>query len=182
MTAAPPDGLALRESGQDDGPALAEIYGHHVLTGLASFEEMAPDAAEMARRRAALVDAGWPHLVAERGGRVVGFAYGSPWRPRPAYRWTIEDSVYVAPDALGGGIGRALLSALIDRATAGGWRQMMAVIGDSGNAASIALHARLGFRPVGTLEAVGFKHGRWVDVVLMQRALGPGSAALPESG
>lgn len=186
---APSPGPVIRPTRPDDAPALAAIYGHAVATGLASFEETPPDAAEMARRHAAATAAGFPHLVAEigsesgigsgGGGRVVGFAAAGAYRPRPAYAWSVEDSVYVDPAAQGRGVGRALLAALIERATAGGWRQMVALIGDSGNAASIGLHAALGFRAVGTLEAVGFKHGRWVDVVVMQRALGAGAGDPP---
>jgi phosphinothricin acetyltransferase len=172
---------AVRESSETDIPAIAAIYRHHVLTGLASFEEVAPEVAEIARRRAAIVEAGMPWLVAtDRSGTVLGYAYAGPYRPRPGYRYTAEDSVYVAPGAAGSGVGRALLSALIARCDTLGFRQLVAVIGDSGNAASIGLHRALGFAQVGLLPAVGFKFGRWVDGVLMQRALGPGSASLPD--
>jgi phosphinothricin acetyltransferase len=133
----------------------------------------------MARRHAAVKELGLPYLVAEQEGQVVGYAYATTYRPRAAYRHTIEDSVYVASGMSGRGIGRALLSALIGRCEAGPWRQMLAVIGNSGNAGSIALHSRLGFQPIGTLNSVGFKLGQWVDTVLMQRALGQGSATLP---
>ena len=159
--------------------AIQAVYAHHVLHGLASFEETAPDVAEMARRRAEVVGRGLPHLVAMGGGRVLGYACAGPWRTRPAYRFTLEDSVYVAPDAVGRGVGGLLLATLLRDCEAWGGRQMVAVIGDSGNTASIRLHARAGFREAGTLRAVGFKLGRWVDTVLMQRPLGPGAEALP---
>ncbi|WP_256366625.1 GNAT family N-acetyltransferase [Ancylobacter sp. TS-1] len=169
----------IRDARDDDMPAVQAIYAHHVLTGLASFEEVPPSAAEMTARRAHVLALGLPYLVAEREGTVVGYAYASTYRPRPAYRFTVEDSVYVAPGCGGKGIGGALLGALIARCEAGPWRQMLAVIGDSDNAGSLALHRRLGFRPAGTLAAVGFKFGRWVDSVLMQRPLGPGDDTLP---
>ena len=173
--------VAVRPSRDDDVPAIAAIYGTHVLTGLASFEEAAPDAAELARRRGAVLARGFPYLVAERGGRVVGYAYCSQYRPRPGYRFSVEDSIYVAPGLEGAGIGSLLLPRLIDGATACGARQMIAVIGDSANHASIRLHARFGFRQIGIIEAVGFKLGRWVDSVLMQRPLGDGAATLPDA-
>ena len=178
-TADPGGGVRVRGSTGRDVPAIQAIYAHHVLHGLATFEEVAPDAAEMAARRATLLAAGLPHLVAEVEDRVVGYSYAAPFRPRPAYRYTVEDSVYVAAGCAGRGIGRALLEALIARCAGGPWRQMIAVIGDSGNAASIGLHAAHGFRHVGTFEATGFKLGRWVDTVLMQRPLGPGNSTLP---
>ena len=171
---------AIRDCAEADLPAIQAIYAHHVLNGSASFEEVPPDLAEMARRRAAIVERGLPYLVAEAGGRVLGYAYAGPYHARAAYRFTLEDSVYVAADALGRGVGGLLLAAILERATAAGCRQMLALIGDSGNAASIALHARAGFRHAGTLEAVGFKFGRWVDVTLMQRPLGPGAATDPD--
>ena len=172
---------AIRPSLPGDLAAVRDIYAHHVLHGLASFEEVPPDLAELARRRDDVLARGLPHLVAEAaGGRgVVGFAYAGPYRPRPAYRHTVEDSVYLAPDQAGRGIGRALLGRLIALCEAAGRRQMVAVIGDSGNAPSIGLHAALGFRRVGLLPSVGFKFGRWVDIVIMQRPLGPGDATLP---
>ncbi|HET9068895.1 MAG TPA: GNAT family N-acetyltransferase [Amaricoccus sp.] len=169
-----------RISTEADLPGIARIYGHHVERGLASFEEVPPDAAEMERRRAAILGLGLPHLVAEAGGEIVGFAYAGPYRPRSAYRFTVEDSVYVDAGATGRGVGGLLLAALIRDCEARGARQMLAVIGDSGNLGSIRLHARAGFRHAGTLEAVGFKHGRWVDCVLMQRPLGEGDGTLPE--
>jgi len=152
--------------------AVCAIYAHHVLHGLASFEEEPPSVDAMRARRDAVLGVGLPYLVAEIGGVVAGFGYAAPYRERAAYRFTIEDSIYVGPDSAGRGIGSALLDAVVAHGEAGPWRQMLAVIGDSGNAASIALHARAGFATVGTIRAAGFKFGRAVDVVLMQRALG----------
>ncbi|HET6519787.1 MAG TPA: GNAT family N-acetyltransferase [Geminicoccaceae bacterium] len=170
----------IRPSSDADLPAIRAIYAHHVLYGLASFEEVPPDVAELARRRAEVLARGLPHLVAEGAdGRVLGYAYAGPYRPRPAYRYTVEDSVYVAPDQTGRGVGRALLARLIALCEAAGYRQMLAVIGDSGNAPSIGLHAALGFGWVALLPSVGFKLGRWVDVVVMQRPLGSGGETLP---
>jgi phosphinothricin acetyltransferase len=175
------DQVVIRPATPADLPDIQRIYGHHVMTGLASFEEIAPDLAEMTRRFTTLVEAGFPYLVAELDGRVVGYSYCGPYRPRPAYRYSVENSVYLAPESAGRGIGRLLLSALIERATALGKRQMVAVIGDSANHASIGLHQALGFRRVGVIEGAGFKHGRWVDSVLMQRALGPGLTQPPSA-
>ena len=174
-------GPTIREASTGDVPAIAAIYAHHVLHGRASFEEVPPDATEIARRHGEHVDKGLPYLVAEVDGAVGGYAYASLYRPRSAYRFTCEDSIYVRADLTGRGIGRALLTALIDRCTAMGFRQMVAVIGDSANTGSIGLHAAAGFRPAGVLHAVGFKHGRWVDSVLMQRPLGPGTDGLPQT-
>ncbi|HEX8595787.1 MAG TPA: GNAT family N-acetyltransferase [Pseudomonas sp.] len=171
--------LILRQARDDDMPAVQAIYAHHVLTGLASFELQAPDCEEMRRRRADVVARQLPYLVAELAGEVVGYGYATLYRPRPAYRFTVENSVYVMAGMSGQGIGPALLSRIIDLCVQGGWRQMVAVIGNSENIASIRLHERLGFRRVGVFEAVGFKHGRWVDTVLMQRPLGDGSSTLP---
>jgi len=171
--------VTVRDSAQADMVAIQRIYAHNVLTGLASFEEKPPSLEDMLRRRAAVLAAGLPYLVADVEEAVVGYVYASGYRLRPAYRYTVENSVYVADGMQGLGVGRALLAALIARCEAGPWRQMVAVIGDSGNAASIALHERLGFRMVGRLEAVGFKLGRWVDTVTMQRPLGVGRGALP---
>jgi phosphinothricin acetyltransferase len=170
----------VRPSRAEDVPAVQAIYAHHVLHGLASFEEVPPDVEEMARRREDILSRGLPYLVAESAGEVLGFAYAGPYRARSAYRNTLEDSVYVRADAIGAGIGRALLAALLAETEALGYRQMLAVIGDSGNAGSIGLHARSGFREVGVMRAVGFKFGRWVDVVIMQRSLGPGDAQPPD--
>jgi L-amino acid N-acyltransferase YncA len=169
----------VRPAAEDDIAAIARIYGHHVVHGLASFEETPPTTDEMARRRADIVARGYPYLVAVAGDEVLGYAYCSQYRPRSGYRHSVEDSIYVAPGRGGAGIGSLLLAPLIDAATALGARQMIAVIGDSANQASVRLHARFGFRMAGTLEAVGFKLGRWVDSVLMQRPLGSGSSTLP---
>jgi L-amino acid N-acyltransferase YncA len=171
--------IAIRAVRDADIAQIAAIYAHHVRHGLASFEEVPPDAAEMARRRAEVAARGLPYLVAAQGERIAGYAYAGPYRARPAYRFTLEDSVYVHPDRVGRGIGRRLLPALIAACEAGWHRQMIAVIGDSANAASIGLHAACGFRQAGVLRAVGFKLGRWVDTVLMQRALGDGDRAAP---
>jgi phosphinothricin acetyltransferase len=170
---------SLRPARDADLAAIQAIYAHHVLYGLATFEEVPPDAAEMARRRAEIRARGLPYLVAEEAGRILGYAYAGPYRPRSAYRFAVEDSIYLDPAATGRGLGRRLLARLIEESTAAGARQMLAVIGDSGNAASIAVHARAGFRHAGTFAAVGFKLGRWVDTVLMQRPLGPGGATPP---
>lgn len=171
--------FTLRDAAETDMAAVQAIYSHHVLHGLASFEETPPSVDEMRARRAGVLQLGLPYLVAVLDGRVVGYSYATAYRPRPAYRFTIEDSVYVADGLAGRGIGSALLGELIARCEAGPWRQMLAVIGDSGNAASLSLHRRLGFAPIGTLRSAGFKFGRWVDTVLMQRPLGPGDGTLP---
>jgi L-amino acid N-acyltransferase YncA len=171
--------LVIRPAAAADIGAIARIYAHAVRFGTASFELEPPDEAEMARRQRALLEAGYPFLVAQAEGGVLAYAYAGPYRARPAYRWSVENSVYVAPEAQRRGIGRALIDALIAEAERRGFRQMIAVIGDSASAASIAVHRAAGFRPIGTLEAVGFKHGRWLDTVLMQRALGPGASADP---
>ncbi|MEB0079143.1 N-acetyltransferase family protein [Pseudomonas sp. CCI3.2] len=162
----------LRDATDDDLPSVQSIYAAHVLGGIASFELEAPSVADMLGRRADILSKGLPYLVAERGGEVVGYGYATLYRPRPGYRFTVEDSVYVREGLGGKGIGQALLGAIIERCTQGGSRQMIAIIGNSENYASIRLHERLGFRRVGVFESVGFKHGRWVDTVLMQRALG----------
>ncbi len=172
--------LVLRASEPSDVPALTAIYRHAVLHGRASFELIPPDEAEMSGRREALVAAGYPHIVALGGDEIVGYAYAGPYRPRPAYANTVENSVYVRHDRHGLGIGRALLARLIAEAERRGFRQMIAVIGDSGNRGSIELHRALGFTLAGTLRSVGWKHDRWLDSVLMQRPLGPGDAAPPD--
>lgn len=173
--------MIVREIEPRDIEAVTAIYGHHVLTGFGSFEEVPPSTAEMSGRVAAVQALGLPYLVAD-DGEVAGFAYASAFRPRPGYRFTAEDSVYVAPRAMGRGIGRALLQAVIDRCSALGLRQLMAIIGDSGNAPSIGLHAALGFIHIGAANAVGFKHGRWVDIVWMQRPLNDGADSPPGGG
>ena len=169
----------IRSAETADLPRITEIYAGEVLRGRASFEEVPPDVAEMTRRWRDLRGAGFPYLVAERGGQVLGYAYAGPYRARTAYRYTVENSVYVAAEVRGQGVAGGLLEALIAACEAGRWRQMVAVIGDSANAASIALHARAGFVHVGTLKSVGRKHGVWLDTVLMQRALGPGDGTDP---
>jgi L-amino acid N-acyltransferase YncA len=171
--------IVVRDSIETDMAAARRIYAHYVLNGLGSFEEEPPSVAELKRRRRRVIELGLPYLVCEIDGAVVGYAYAMLYRERSAYRYTLEDSIYVDQEINRRGVGRALLSAVIARCEVGGWRQMIAVIGDSDNAASIGLHERLGFRLVGTLRAVGFKLGRWLDAVLMQRDLGPGDRAPP---
>lgn len=173
--------MIVRPSAEADLPAIAEIYGHHVLHGLGTFEEEPPGVEEMARRRAAIVGHGLPYLVAEDAGRILGYAYAGPFRLRAAYRYTVEDSVYIAPDAMGRGVGKAVLGAVLDACTARGIRQVIAVIGDSGNAGSIGLHKALGFEPAGVGQSVGWKHGRWVDIVWMRKALNGGDGAAPDA-
>jgi phosphinothricin acetyltransferase len=172
--------IIVRDAEVADMPTIQAIYARQVSQGLATFEEVPPTTDELLARRHSVLNLGLPYLAAELSGRIVGYSYATSYRPRPAYRNTIEDSVYVAEGMQGRGVGRALLTALISRCETGPWRQMIAVIGDSGNAGSIALHERLGFCRVGTLEAVGFKLGRCVDTVLMQRALGAGQDAPPD--
>ena len=166
-----PGSVKVRDSRAEDVPAIQAIYGWHVLHGLASFEEVPPSVAEMRVRRDSMLALGLPYLVAEDEGAILGYSYVSPYRTRSAYRFTVENSVYVRHDLVARGVGRALLAELIARCERLDLNQMIAVIGDSANAASIGLHAALGFRMVGVLASVGFKHGRWVDSVLMQRAL-----------
>ena len=169
----------MRPATPQDIPAIHPIYAHHVLTGLASFEERAPSADELRRRYDDVMRGGLPYLVAEFGGRVAGYAYCALYRSRSAYRYTLEDSVYVREDVQGRGVGTALLSELIRRCDTLGYRQLVAIIGDSAHAASIGLHESQGFLRVGTLRAVGFKFGRWVDSVIMQRPLGAGDRTKP---
>lgn len=170
----------LRDSAPGDVEAIAAIYAHHVRFGLGSFEETPPSVEEIRQRREAVQGLGLPFLVAIAGGCIVGYAYAGLYRTRSAYRYTLEDSIYVAPDAARRGVGRALLARLVERCDALGYRQMVAVIGDSGNLASIRLHEMLGFVRIGAQPAIGFKFGRWVDSVLMQRPLGTGAATLPK--
>ena len=169
----------MRPATPEDLPAVQSIYAHHVQHGLASFEEAPPATEEIRRRHAEVTGRGLPWLVADFGGAVAGYGYCAPYRARSAYRYALEDSVYVREDCHGRGVGAALLEALIERCTALGYRQLVAVIGDSAHAASINLHASCGFLRVGTLRSVGFKLGRWVDSVLMQRPLGPGDGSAP---
>jgi phosphinothricin acetyltransferase len=168
------EAMQLRDARAEDMDAIQAIYAHHVLHGLGTFETEPPDAGEMASRHAQIASAGFPYLVAADAGMVTGYAYANHFRTRAAYRFTVEDSIYVAPTACGRGIGKRLLAELIARCTASGLRQMLAVIGDSENAASIGVHRACGFELVGTMNAVGRKFDRWVDVVIMQRALATG--------
>lgn len=169
----------MRPAVSQDLPAIQAIYAHHVLHGLASFEETPPGTDELRRRHAEVTGGGLPWLAADFGGVLAGYGYCALYRTRSAYRYTVEDSVYVRQDFHGRGVGGALLEALIERCGALGYRQMVAVIGDSAHEASINLHASCGFLRVGTLRSVGFKFGRWVDSVLMQRPLGAGDASHP---
>jgi phosphinothricin acetyltransferase len=162
-----------------DIPTMTRIYADAVIHGTASFEIEPPDQAEMTRRQAALIDNGYPYLAAVIDGIVAGYAYAGPYRARPAYNWSIEDSIYIAPEMHRKGLGGLLLKRLIAESTQRGFRQMIAVIGDSAQTASIAVHERAGFSHVGTLRSVGFKHGKWLDTVLMQRALGQGDSVVP---
>ncbi|MBS0449556.1 MAG: N-acetyltransferase [Proteobacteria bacterium] len=171
--------LLIRPSRSADLSAIAAVYAWNVEHGTGTFELDAPSVAEMAQRRDGVLDKGLPWLVAERDGRVLGYAYAGPFRPRPAYRFCVEDSVYLAPDAQGQGVGRLLLAELVARCEAAGARQMLAVIGDSANLGSIGLHRALGFAPLGTLRAAGWKFERWLDVVMMQRSLAHGSNTAP---
>jgi L-amino acid N-acyltransferase YncA len=171
--------VIVRGAGPADIPHITRIYAEAVVHGTATFEIEPPDEAEMARRQQALLARSYPYLVAERAGIVAGYAYAGPYRDRRAYDWCVEDSIYVAPQFHRQGIGRLLLSRLVTDAEALGFRQIIAVIGDSAQAASIAVHERAGFTLIGTLRSVGFKHGRWIDTVLMQRPLGRGDAAPP---
>ena len=171
----------IRPSREDDVAAIAAIYRYHVLHGLASFEETPPAVEEVARRRAEIVTRGLPYLVAEREGRILGYCYASLFRPRSAYRFTVEDSIYIDAAEVGRGIGRMLLELLLMRCAEFGYRQMVAVVGGRETIPSIRLHESLGFSHAGVLPAVGFKFGRWIDIVLMQRALGPGAATLPDA-
>ncbi|MFN7571606.1 MAG: GNAT family N-acetyltransferase [Betaproteobacteria bacterium] len=171
--------MILRPALPDDLPAITVIYGHHVIHGLASFETEPPSLEEMQARFSSITAAGYPYWVAVEGERVLGYAYASAFRTRPAYRYTVEDSVYVAPDAVGRGTGRALLERLIAECEARGYRQILAVIGDSDNQPSIKLHTACGFGRMAVFNGTGFKHGRWVDTVFMQRALGAGDRTLP---
>ena len=185
-TAGPPaKQVTIRPSREADMPAVQRIYAHHVMHGFGSFEEEPPDLAELMRRRSEYLSRRLPYLVAELEGRadgerrIVGYAYAGPYRTRSAYRFTVENSIYVDPAATRHGIGRKLLAELIAQCTALGYRQMIAVIGDSENAGSIKLHAALGFKPAGNLRSVGRKKGRWLDSVMMQLSLGDGDRTDP---
>jgi phosphinothricin acetyltransferase len=171
----------VRAAREADAPALAAIYGDAVAHGFGTFEEVPPAPADMDARRRAIQDQGLPYLLAEEDGQVLGFAYAAPFRPRAAYRYTLEDSVYVAPEGKGKGVGRTVLAAVIAECERLGVRQLVAVIGDSQNAASIGLHRALGFEQAGIHKSVGFKHGRWVDIVMVQKALNGGDTRLPDA-
>ena len=173
-------GVAIRPSREEDVPAIAAIYRHHVLHGVVSFEEIPPEPDEIARRRREVVGHGLPYLVADRSGRTLGYCYAAPYRSRSAYRFTLEDSIYIDPAEVGRGLGRSLVTNLLDCCAELGYRQMVAVIGGNDTWPSLRLHAGLGFARIGVLAAVGFKFGSWVDIVLMQRALGLGATILPD--
>jgi L-amino acid N-acyltransferase YncA len=172
--------IRIRPSRDEDVEAIARIYAHHVLHGTGTFETEPPTAAEMAARRADVLGKGLPWLVAEVDGVIAGFAYGNWFKPRAAYRYSVEDSIYLAPGQAGKGLGRALLAEWLARCEAAGIRKVMAVIGDSANAGSIGVHTALGFEPVGTVQSCGWKFGRWLDIVIMQRSLGPADTTAPE--
>lgn len=174
--------LRIRAAARGDLPRVQAIYAHEVLTGTASFELEPPDVDELARRMRRVRERGYPYLVAVVDDDVVGYAYAAEYRPRPAYAYTVESSVYVAAEARRRGVGEALLRRLVDDCTAAGARQMVAVIGDSAHVASIALHAKCGFRQVGVLHDVGYKFHRWLDSVIMQRTLGAGPERPPDGG
>jgi len=171
--------LDIRPAEEADLPFITAIYDHAVRYGTATFELVSPDLAEMTRRFKALMDGGYPYFVAVLDGRVVGYAYAGAYRPRPAYRFTVENSIYLQPSIHRRGIGLRLLQRLIVESEARGYRQMIAVIGDSANAGSIGVHARTGFAMIGTHPNVGFKFGRWLDTVMMQRSLGEGASTVP---
>jgi L-amino acid N-acyltransferase YncA len=171
--------MEIRAATEADVPEIQSIYAHHVLTGTGTFEEAPPSVEDMAERVRKVIGQGWSWLVATDATGVLGYAYYTQFRDRSAYRYCVEDSVYVREDVRGQGVGKALVARLIEDATARGMRQMIAVIGDSENTGSIGVHASLGFLMVGTLRAVGVKFGRWVDVVSMQRPLGPGDSDVP---
>ncbi len=166
--------LLVRPAVDADLDAITALYAWHVRNGTGTFELDPPDVAEMTSRRAAVLGNGWPWLVAERDGQVLGYAYANTFRPRAAYRWCVEDSIYLAPEATGQGVGSALLAELLARCEAAGARQVLALVGDSANVGSLGVHRRLGFEHCGTLRAAGWKLGRWLDVVMLQKSLGAG--------
>lgn len=182
MTEDKQTGIVVRDAGEADMPAVQGIYAHYVLSSLATFEETPPSVEVMRARRRACLDNGLPYLVAVAEGEVVGFAYAGAYHARTAYRFAVEDSVYVADGVRGRGVGSALLGQLLERCEAGPWRQMIAIVGDSGNAGSIGLHRRFGFEFTGVLKSVGYKFGRWVDTPILQRALGAGDGEAPTQG
>ncbi|ROZ71255.1 GNAT family N-acetyltransferase [Ramlibacter sp. WS9] len=170
----------IRPSTDADLPAITAIYAHHVLHGTGTFETTPPSETELAARRADVLAKGLPWLVAEEGGHILGYAYCQWFKPRPAYRFSAEDSIYLHPDAAGKGLGKALLAELATQAEAFGIRKLIAVIGDSNNAGSIGVHRTLGFTPVGTFKSCGWKFGKWLDIVLMEKTLGEGDTTPPE--
>jgi len=170
----------IRPSRDEDLDAITRIYGHHVLHGTGTFETTPPSVADMTTRRADVLTKGLPWLVVEEGGQVLGFAYGNWFKPRPAYRFSAEDSIYMAPEGAGKGLGRALLAELLAAMERAGVRRVMAVIGDSANAGSIGVHRALGFEPAGVITSCGWKFDRWLDIVLMQKPLGAGDSTPPK--
>lgn len=169
----------IRPSRDEDVPAITALYAHHVLHGTGTFETEPPSVADMRTRRTDVLSKGLPYLVAEQDGKIAGFAYGNWFKPRPAYRYSVEDSIYLAPDLHGQGLGRALLAELLARCEAVGIRKVMAIVGDSANAGSIGVHRALGFTQVGTIDACGWKFGAWRDIVIMQKTLGLGDTQPP---
>jgi phosphinothricin acetyltransferase len=172
----------IRPSRDEDLPAITRIYGHHVLHGTGTFETTPPSVEDMTARRADVLGKQLPWLVVEDDGQVLGFAYGNWFKPRPAYRFSVEDSIYLAPEAAGKGLGRALLAELMAELERGGIRKVMAVIGDSANAGSIGVHTALGFEHVGVVKSCGWKFERWLDIVLMEKTLGAGDNCPPQQG
>jgi len=170
---------SIRPSLESDLPAITAIYGHHVQHGTGTFETTPPTEAEMTTRRADVLAKGLPYLVIEEGGRVLGYAYCQWFKPRPAYRFSAEDSIYMHPDAAGKGLGKKLLAELMKQAEAAGVRKLIAVIGDSGNASSVGVHKALGFEPAGTIRNCGWKFERWLDIVIMDKAIGEGATTRP---
>lgn len=179
-TLSPEPAATIRDATADDMAQVQQIYAHHVLSSTTTFEEVPPTVQEMQQRLADIQKQGLPWLVAEHEGRILGYCYATLYRPRPAYRYTIEDSIYLADGESGKGIGKELLAALLERCEQGPWRQIIAVIAGTQNQSSIALHRKLGFAHVGTQPDTGYKFGQWIDVVFMQRALGPGGSAPPD--
>jgi phosphinothricin acetyltransferase len=175
-----PGSFSIRDSELGDVPAITAIYAHSVMTSVATFDEQPPSVQDMRQRRAEVIEAGLPFIVAVGDRHLLGYAYAGAFRRRTGYRFTLEDSIYVERTATHRGIGTALLTALIERCAAAGYRQMVAVIADTERAASIGLHEKLGFKMVGVLPAAGFKFRRWIDVILMQRALGPNDPVAPQ--
>jgi len=172
--------ILIRPSTDADVPAITSIYAHHVLNGTGTFETEPPSEADMATRRADVISKGLPYLVAEDGGEVVGYAYGNWFKPRAAYRYSVEDSIYMAPESAGKGLGKLLLTELLAQCERAGVRKVMAVIGDSANAGSIGVHKALGFEQVGVVQSCGWKFGRWLDIVLMQKSIGQGDSTPPQ--